>query len=172
MAQAIGVRARPRPASDAQGSIERVSDAHEIDGDPGGDGHGRSPTAAFIRKAGSPNGLEDDRGEPAEEDVGREARRVGGAHERADRLELAGVPERDTGHAGRATAAANATTATAMAGSQVRGVSSGDPVLRSGRPSTLVQEPFPVTGPASGGTERGTRAPSGSTGMQGPSARS
>ena len=33
---------------------------------------------------------------------------------------------------------------------------SGDPVLRSDPPSTLVQEPFPVTGPASGGTERGT----------------
>ena len=45
--------------------------------------------------------------------------------------------------------------------------SSGDPVLRSDPPSTLVQEPFPVTGPASGGTERGTGAPSRSTGTQG-----
>ena len=43
----------------------------------------------------------------------------------------------------------------------------GDPVLRSDPPSTLVQEPFPVTGPASGGSERGTAAPSRSTGTQG-----
>src|SRR5690349_7014382 len=36
----------------------------------------------------------------------------------------------------------------------------GDPVLRSRPSSTLVQEPpYPVTGPASRGTERGTRAP-------------
>ena len=42
-----------------------------------------------------------------------------------------------------------------------------DPVLRSDPPSTLVQEPFPVTGPASRGTERGTRAPSRLTGTQG-----
>src|SRR3954463_5291450 len=34
-------------------------------------------------------------------------------------------------------------------------------------PSTLVQEPFPVTGPASAGTERGTRALSWATGTQG-----
>ena len=43
----------------------------------------------------------------------------------------------------------------------------GDPVLRSDPPSTLVQEPFPVTGPASVGIERGTGAPSRSTGTQG-----
>src|SRR6185503_20858213 len=36
-----------------------------------------------------------------------------------------------------------------------------------GPPSTLVQEPFPVTGPAARGTERGTRAPSRVTGTQG-----
>src|SRR5690349_2951102 len=44
----------------------------------------------------------------------------------------------------------------------------GDPVLRSDPPSTLVQEPpFPVTGPASRGTERGTRAPTRLTGTLG-----
>src|SRR4051812_1959223 len=44
---------------------------------------------------------------------------------------------------------------------------SADPVLRSDPPSTLAQEPIPVTGPASAGTERGTRAPSRATGTQG-----
>ena len=53
-----------------------------------------------------------------------------------------------------------------MAGTRGEG-SAGDPVLRSDPPSTLVQEPFPVTGPASGGTERGTGAPSRATGTQG-----
>ncbi len=51
------------------------------------------------------------------------------------------------------------------AGGQSRGRSS-DPVLRSDPPSTLVQEPYPVTGPATGGTERGTRAPSRVTGTR------
>ena len=44
---------------------------------------------------------EDDRGEPAEDDVGRVAGRVGGAQDRADGLELTGVPEGDARQEGR-----------------------------------------------------------------------
>src|SRR6478752_4182561 len=51
--------------------------------------------------------------------------------------------------------------------SRARWSPSADPVLRSDPPSTLAQEPIPVTGPASAGTERGTRAPSRVTGTQG-----
>ena len=54
-----------------------------------------------------------------------------------------------------------------ICGARPCGVRRADPVLRSDPPSTLVQEPFPVTGPASRGTERGTRAPSRLTGTQG-----
>ena len=51
----------------------------------------------FIRNAVVAERLEHDRGEPAQEDVGREARRVGRAQDGPDRLELPGVPERDAG---------------------------------------------------------------------------
>ena len=51
------------------------------------------PANRFIRKAGSPNGAEHEVGQPAQQDVGRIAGRVGGAHQRRDGLELAGVPE-------------------------------------------------------------------------------
>ena len=140
-------------------------DPHEIDGDPGGD------RQADRRQQVHPEGrlterLEDDRGEPAEQDVRREARRVGRAHERADRLELAGVPERDTGQQGEPGRRERDHRRRRWPAAGPRG-SSGDPVLRSDPPSTLMQEPSPVTRPASGGTERGTRAPSRSTGMRG-----
>jgi hypothetical protein len=41
--------------------------------------------------------LEEDRGQPAEQDVGREAGRMGGAQQRRDGLQLPGVPVRDAG---------------------------------------------------------------------------
>ena len=50
-----------------------------------------------MRNAGVAEGREQDGGEPAEEDVRREARRVRRAQDGPDRLELPGVPERDPG---------------------------------------------------------------------------
>ena len=44
--------------------------------------------------------LEDDRRQPADQHVRREPGRVGRAHERRDRLQLPGVPERDAGQEG------------------------------------------------------------------------
>ena len=94
IAQAFGVSAIASPA--ATPSARAGQGADQVHRDPGRDGHadGREqvhPEGRFAER------LEHDRGEPAEQDVGREAGRVGGAHQRRDRLELGRVPERDTG---------------------------------------------------------------------------
>ena len=68
----------------------------EIDGDPGGDRQADRREEVHPER-GLAERLEDDRREPAEQDVGREARRMGGAEERRHRLELARVPELDPG---------------------------------------------------------------------------
>ena len=87
---------------------------------------------------------------------------------RSDRRRSRGTRRAQRGPAARPAATASAVTVRPRVARSGRGVRSGDPVLRSDPPSTLVQEPFyPVTGPESGAPERGTGAPPRPTGTQG-----
>ena len=94
--QTTGVRARPRPAA-----MARASRAGEAPDEPN---RGRRRDGdAEQREDVHPEGRlaergQEDVGDEAEQDVRRVARRVGRAQDRQDRLELAGVPEPDTGH--------------------------------------------------------------------------
>ena len=69
---------------------------HEVDREAGR--HGQAQAGQQVHPKGRlAERLEDDRRQPAEEDVGREAGRVRGAQQRRDGLQLAGVPVRDAG---------------------------------------------------------------------------
>ena len=98
MAHTIGVRARPIPAAIPR-IVQPVRLPDEIHGHAGRDGHAdrREQVHPECRLA---ERLEDDRREPAEQDVRREAGRVAGAHQRRDRLQLAGIPEGESGQQG------------------------------------------------------------------------
>ena len=93
--QAIGVRASARPAATPMAS-ERGQRPDQVDRHGGGDAEADRREQVHAERVVAER-LEHDRGEPAQQDVGREARRVGGAQDGPDRLELPGVPERDAG---------------------------------------------------------------------------
>ena len=116
--QAIGVRASAEAGGDPDG--ERAGQRpDQVDRHGGGDPEADRREQVHAERVVAER-LEDDRGEPAQEDVGREARRVGRAQDGPDRLELPGVPERDAGQQ-RRRARANATTPTARAGARCEG---------------------------------------------------
>ena len=95
MHQTTGVSARPSPAMTPSGGRPRQG-PHEIDRDRRGDGDD-SAANRFIRKRRLAEGRQQHVREPAQQDVGREAGRVGRAQHRRDRLELGGVPEAEAG---------------------------------------------------------------------------
>ncbi len=92
---AIGVRASARPAA-TPSATDRVSARTRSTVTRGGDAEAHRREQVHAERLVAER-LEQHRGEPAEEDVGREASRVRGAQDGPDRLELAGVPERDAG---------------------------------------------------------------------------
>ena len=99
IAQAVGISARPIPAAMPRTSrAGQAADQVDRDGGRDGDADRRQQVHPERRLA---ERLEDDRRQPAEQHVGREPGRVGGAHQRRDGLELAGVPERDARQQGQ-----------------------------------------------------------------------
>ena len=98
IAQAVGISARPMPAATPSDQpAGQAADEVDRDGGRHGDADRREQVHHERRFA---ERLEDDRRQPAEQHVGRETGRVGRAHQRRDRLQLAGVPERDAGQEG------------------------------------------------------------------------
>ncbi len=93
IAHTIGGQRQPEPGRDAEDEPAGQS-ADEVDGDPGRD-RDRQRRQDVHPERGLTERLQDDRSEPAEQDVRREPGRVRRAHQRAHRLELAGVPEAD-----------------------------------------------------------------------------
>ena len=111
-----GVRRHPEAGQHAED--RRASQrSNEVDRDAGRDrdaqrGEQVHPESRLAER------LEDDRREPAEDDVGREAGRVGRPEQRRDGLELGGVPERDDRAGAPPTAATNAMSPTSHRGRQ------------------------------------------------------
>ena len=85
-----GRDAKDQPAGQA-------SDEVDCDAGRDGDADGREEVHHECRFA---QRLEDDRRQPADQHVGRETCGMGRAHQGRDRLQLAGVPERDAGQEG------------------------------------------------------------------------
>ena len=82
IAQAVGVSASPMPGRHSERQEARSARRTRSTVTPAATAT-QIVDSRFIRKAGSPNGWRSDRRQPAEQHVGREAGRVGGAHQRA-----------------------------------------------------------------------------------------
>ena len=117
IAQTIGVSASPRPAATPR-TADRVSARTRSTVIAGTRRRRACAESRFIRKRRLAERREDDGREPAEQDVGREAGRVGRAQQRRDRLELGGVPEADAGQQRQPRGATNATTPTTSGGAR------------------------------------------------------